>query len=93
MSKNLILEMMYAIAFKIQELAMMLLRLVNEALYAKPIGSPKDYDPATVLCALWIVYSSVKKFKKLRDDWEFAGIVKLVRKAPPLATSKKHHAD
>ena len=79
MSKNLILEMMYAIAFRIQELAMMLLRLVNGTLYAKPYGSPRDCDPATILCALWIVYSSVKKFKKLRENWEFVGIVKLVR--------------
>ncbi|KAK0716221.1 hypothetical protein B0H67DRAFT_554571 [Lasiosphaeris hirsuta] len=79
MSKNLILEIMYAIAFRIQELAMMLLRLVHEALYAKPYGSPRDYDSATILCALWIVYSSGKKFKKLKQDWEFAGIVKLVR--------------
>jgi hypothetical protein len=87
MSKNLIPEMMYAIAFRIQELAMMLLRLVNEALYAKPYGSPRDYDPATILCALWIVYSSVKKFRKLRDDWEFAGIAKLVRSSP---NNKQH---
>jgi len=79
-SKNLILEMMYAIAYKIQELATMLLRLVHEELYTRAYGSPREYDPATILCALHIVYSSVNKFRNMKDknQWECAGLVKLV---------------
>jgi hypothetical protein len=70
--------MMYAIAYRIQKLATALLQLVNKTLYAKPYGSQRDYDPAAILCALRILYSSVGQFQKLRGNWKFAGIAKLV---------------
>ncbi|KAK4449667.1 hypothetical protein QBC34DRAFT_87497 [Podospora aff. communis PSN243] len=77
MSKNLILEVMYAIAYRIQKLGTKLLQLVNETLYAKPYGSQRNYDPAAILCALRILYSSVGQFQKLKGNWRFAGIAKL----------------
>lgn len=69
MSKNLILELMYAVAYRVQELITMLLYLINETLYPQhrtsdsPDNHLENYDPSTVLFALRIVYNSVKKFK------------------------------
>ncbi|KAK4164741.1 hypothetical protein QBC43DRAFT_46420 [Cladorrhinum sp. PSN259] len=77
MSKNLILELMYAVACRIQELATMLLRVINGTLYTRSGVSMDGYNPATVLCALRIIYSAVSKLRGLKKSWNCGDLVQL----------------
>ncbi|KAK0708840.1 hypothetical protein B0T21DRAFT_82164 [Apiosordaria backusii] len=70
MAKNLILELIYALVHRVQDLVFRLFYPISETLHPKGTGMEKDYDPATVLCALRIVYSSVEKFRKTTKDWD-----------------------
>ncbi|KAK0672423.1 hypothetical protein QBC41DRAFT_381236 [Cercophora samala] len=74
MGKNLILELMYALAHRVEDLAFRLLYLINETLHPEDTNSQKTYDPAIVLCALRIVYTSVEKFRKSTKDWDHGSL-------------------
>jgi hypothetical protein len=62
-AKNLVIETVFSIAHRVQELLKM---LCFEVL--KSLTEPKNliHDPGTISCALWIVYFSLTTFKKLK---------------------------
>jgi hypothetical protein len=70
-AKNLVLETAYAIAYRIQQLLIILCHEVNQSLLG-------DYgqDPATIACALRIVYQSIDRSRKL--DWKVGRLRDLV---------------
>lgn len=73
LGKNIVLETMYAMAHRIQELMTSLLFAVRNSLTP---DRKAEYDPVTVSCALWIVYSSLNKFQKL--TWDAKSLQNLV---------------
>jgi hypothetical protein len=71
-SKNLVLETAYSIAYRIQDLIKLVEYEVRESL-----RHPKSTsDPATVSCALWILYRSIKSQRKV--DWRASSLQSLV---------------
>ncbi|ETS78139.1 hypothetical protein PFICI_10201 [Pestalotiopsis fici W106-1] len=64
LAKNLVLETLYSIVHRIDCLVHQLFEWVGDS-FKQHRNSPSD--PATISCALWILYSSVNKFQKL--DW------------------------
>ncbi|KAF8858019.1 hypothetical protein BDZ45DRAFT_411047 [Acephala macrosclerotiorum] len=64
-AKNIVLETAYAMAHRIQDLMKKMVFEVNKSVTNRQ--DPK-HDPATISCALWIIYSSLNKFQKLAWD-------------------------
>jgi hypothetical protein len=61
-AKTIVLETVYAIANRIQDLMKQLILKANASLMDRRAS---NLDPATISCALWIIYSSVNKWQKL----------------------------
>lgn len=61
-AKNLVLETVYAMAYRVQQLLMILCHEVNQSL----LGN-YGQDPATISCALRIAYQSITCYRKL--EW------------------------
>ncbi|KAF5251232.1 hypothetical protein FANTH_3667 [Fusarium anthophilum] len=59
-AKNLVLELAYSIAHRIQVLIKKLCHRADRSLN----GLDKSLDPGTICCALWIVFSATRKFEK-----------------------------
>jgi hypothetical protein len=68
-AKNLVLETAYAMVYRVQQLLMILCHEVNQSLLGNYVQ-----NPATIACALRIVYQSIDRFKKL--EWN-AGSLKV----------------
>lgn len=77
-AKNLVLETAYAIAYRIQQLLKILCHEVNQSLLGK-----NDSDPATISCALRIVYQAIDCFRKpawsAKSKWSTGSLRDLVR--------------
>jgi hypothetical protein len=71
-SKNLVLETAYSIAYRIQDLIKLVEYEVHEAL--RNPGSISD--PATISCALWILYRSIRSQHKVH--WRASSLKSLV---------------
>lgn len=63
--KTIVLETVYAIAHRVQSLLKALSNEVDAALMNR--CDPR-MDPATISCALWMIYSSVNKWQKLSSN-------------------------
>lgn len=61
-AKTIALEIIYAIAYRIQEMMKTVIFEADKALLGH--RNP-DIDPATISCALWIIYSSLNEWQKL----------------------------
>ena len=72
-SKNLVLETLYAIAYRVQHLIEEHCRAVQTSLSSTNTTS----DPATISCALWIVYKVLNGANKLQ--WKAKSLQNLVR--------------
>jgi hypothetical protein len=72
-AKNIVLETVYSIGYRVDTLLKILLFEVNRSF--KNIKE-EDHDPGAILCALWIVYSSINEFKQL--DWNATSLQNLV---------------
>ena len=64
-AKNLVLETVFSFAYRVQELLKI---LSHEVIKSLTEPENPDHDPATISCALWIVYSSLNTFRKLKWD-------------------------
>lgn len=73
LAKNLVLETLYSIVHRIGCLIRQLFRWVVQSLTQDTNAA---LDPATISCALSILYSSVNKFRKL--DWSNIHVQELV---------------
>jgi hypothetical protein len=62
-------------AYRVQQLFMILCHEVNQSLLGNHVQ-----DPATIACALRIVYQSIDRFKKLK--WNAASLQDLVSSTP-----------
>jgi hypothetical protein len=73
-AKNLVLETVFSIAYRVEELIKLLSFEV-----IKSLTEPENpnHDPGTISCALWIVYSSLNTFSELK--WEAKSLQNLVR--------------
>lgn len=70
-AKNLVLETAYAMAYRVQQLLMILCYEVNQSLLGNYVQ-----DPATIACALRIVYQSINYYQKL--EWHTGSLQDLV---------------
>ncbi|KAI1774693.1 hypothetical protein F4818DRAFT_442182 [Hypoxylon cercidicola] len=73
--KNLVLELMYSIVYRVQELTRTLLQSVTSSLQSQV---SQLYDPWTTSYAVLIVYYTIKKSKLLK--WDAKELGALVRK-------------
>jgi len=62
-AKNLVLETMYSIAYRIQQLLTILCYEITQN-----STQNDNLDPAIISCALWIIYASLNCLKKLKWD-------------------------
>jgi hypothetical protein len=64
LAKNLVLEIMHAISYRVRDLMQLLCCEIHKLL-VRPSAS---HDPATVSCVLWLIYSSISSFRQLPFD-------------------------
>ncbi|KUJ12491.1 uncharacterized protein LY89DRAFT_208565 [Mollisia scopiformis] len=64
-AKTIVLETVYAMVHRVQDLMEKILVEVHKSLKGR---RDLSHDPATISCALWIIYSSLNKFQKLSWD-------------------------
>jgi len=65
LAKNLVLETLYSILHRIEQLLTQLFQWVDQTLTK---STSWKLDPATLSCALSILYSSVNKFRKMKSS-------------------------
>jgi hypothetical protein len=80
-SKNLVLETVYSIAYRIQDLIKLVEYEVRESLRTPESKS----DPATISCALWILYRSIRSQRKVH--WRTSSLESLVFPPSPILGS------
>ncbi|KAH0545459.1 hypothetical protein FGG08_000460 [Glutinoglossum americanum] len=61
-SKNLALETVYSIAYRVQELA----KKLGDEVHSSLNHADSTSDPAAISCSLWIVYRSLNNFKSIK---------------------------
>lgn len=62
-AKNLLLELTYSIAHRVQELISRLCHIT-----VKSLNNTDQYNPVVVCCALWVVFAATHKFERYNFD-------------------------
>ncbi len=73
LAKNIVLETVYSFVYRVQDLMKMICYEVNRS-FLHPLDLSQD--PATISCALWIMYTSLNCFQKL--TWRETHLAHLV---------------